>query len=161
MPESVYNAYFHLVPLVTPVDKTSNAYNTPWIDLQLYQWCTLYHFQGLIESGDQTMTVETSSDGSSIAGGAMAFNYRSAVTGTDDWSDITAGTSDGVLTDSDATATIFAIEVDPIDVLNKLTPGRYIRLAIAVGSAPSSNVVADFAICQPRYPKADHFSTSV
>jgi hypothetical protein len=155
-----FDDYLHTVPLLAPVDNTTADYESPFLDLQEYHWITFYHFVGELTDGDQLITLEVSSVATSAIVSATDFVYRKALVGVDTWGDNTAGTSDGIYITSADIGYLFAIDVDPGNVISKLSGGRYVRLQCVASSSPSAQLISSWAVLEPRYPRHTQKSTS-
>jgi hypothetical protein len=155
-----YGQKEQFVPLLAPVDITTSATATPYVDLKGALDCTFIIPWGVITttSADQvvTVTVEASSAATSNATeAAIAFNYRlsTAIGGTDSLGAVTAATSAGYGMRGDADAMMLIIEVDPAAVQGATSNlnGRFVRVVLTPGSGETNALVAVIAVLHPSY----------
>ena len=143
----------HIVPVLTPIDKTTAAFNTALVDMANAHRCTfIVHFGVLTSaSASPTITMLAATGGATTSATAIAFKYRkSATLLTDTQGAITDATSAGVLTTTSDDGMIYLIDVDPSVVAGK-TDGRYVYLHFDANANRSACVVGICAEVEPRY----------
>lgn len=163
-----YGMKEQFVPLLAPIDITTSATATPYVDLKGALDCTFVVPFGVITaaSADQviTVTVEAASAAASNATEiAIAFKYRlSAAVGTDTLGVVTAATSAGYAMRADADAMLLIVEVDPASVQGALTNlnGRFVRLVLTPGTGVTNALVNVIAVINPSYAGATMLSSS-
>jgi len=143
----------HIFPVLTPIDKTTAAWNTALVDMANAHRCTFIVHFGVITSTSAapTITMLASTVGTTVGATAIAFKYRvSATLLTDTLGAITDATSAGVLTTTSDDGMIYLIDVDPALVAGK-TDGRWVYLSVAGNAYRSACVVGVCADVEPRY----------
>lgn len=155
----------NIIPLVSPVDTTTTAVATPWVDMKNALHATFFAFFGSITSAstDQTpvVTMEVSTTAASSGEVAIAFNYRqSGVIGANTWGAITAATTAGVSVAVDTDDSIVAVDVNPAAFEAALASARFVRMVITPDAGASACEIAAWAVLDPRYPQLTHKSAT-
>jgi hypothetical protein len=145
----------NVIPVLAPVDGSSNPAGTLYVDLDLAHWCTFLVEFGVVTSGDSstlTVSVECSTAVTSNATEqAISFRYRlSSIAGANAWGAITDGTSDGVEVGMAVDGMAMLIDVDPAAVAAKRANARWVRLWFA--HSQSVLLYAAQAFVEHRYP---------
>ena len=164
---NTFGYYENFIPLVSPVDTTTSAVATPYVDLKTVHKIHFLVFTGSIAvtSTDQpgpTITVECSTAASSNATEELiGFSYRmSGAVGADSWGAVTAGTTAGVALASSDDDTLILVEVDPAVVAAKMADARFVRLVFTPDAGASATEVAILAGVTARYRGAAPVSTT-
>jgi hypothetical protein len=157
----------HYVPLLAAVDKSTNNWATPYVDLKDVLDCTFIMSAGVLTGAATTdtlaLTVEASSAGASNASeAAIAFNYRTiSAVGTDTTGAVTAATVTGItgITMSDDGKS-WLISVDPAAVAAGATNGRYCRVVCTKTGTMSAAFWSALAVLKPRHAATTMISAS-
>jgi hypothetical protein len=140
----------HIVPILTPTQKTAN-YVAPHINMKLYEKVEFILHLSAVAADDFTMTVTQSAATAGSSSTAIAARYRAtAAAGTDTMGATTALASTGLaITTSHSTLTLI-IDVDSQDMTTESKP--YVGLTFT--DAGSGDLTATIiALCWPKYPK--------
>lgn len=139
--------------MVAPVNTTGSTFASDVINMANYSHMTIIVSQGAWAGGSSTLTVEYCDDNTPTTDTAMAFNYRTAVTGagaTDLMGALTAATSAGITLDTANTTTI--IELDAAELEAAGAGNNRVRVK---GTSPGAN---DDYICVIGIPTGARFS---
>ena len=167
MPTNTVVGYTNVIPLIQPVDKTSSAWASPWVDLKTAHELRFFCFFGSMTatSSDETitLTVECACEAGSDSEAAIAFNYRiSGAVGANTWGAVTAATTTGVAAAITEDNKIYEIQVDPAVAANGNTNknGRWVRLVGSVTASITADVIAVWAELDTRYKQTTFVSAT-
>lgn len=138
----------HIIPIIHPVDTTTNAPTCDIFSLGEYNHCCI-----LLQTGTNTVgfavTVEECTTAAGASNDALSeFYYREMVT-TDTWGALTA--SGGTLTvAADDDNHVFAIEIDAAELTDT---HPYVSLVCAAPASGNNYVSALAILSEPRYMK--------
>jgi hypothetical protein len=148
----------NIVPLIAPVDKSTNSWASPFVDLKNALHATFFVYFGVITStsADEyiTITMEVATTSASGAEVAIPFRYRlSGATGANTWGAITsvAATGVAILTASND-GMLLAIDIDPAALDTLLALGRHVRM-VGTSTEMTVDLMAAWAVLDPRYPQ--------
>jgi len=155
---------FNFIPVLKTQAYTSDAtvLGTEYSKLDNAHWITylvpLGDFGTTADTDTLTFTVECSTAAASNATEVQVpFRYRlSGKVGANTWGAITAvAASVGVvISDTDNSTRVLAVEVDPAAALgaHAQADAKFVRLVITFSGAAGSGVLAAQAVIAPRYP---------
>lgn len=160
-----FGQYLNVYPLISPIDTTTSAVDSAFVDLAGSNNARIYVFFGSItaSSTDDTITVTveaatTTASGSEVA---IAYNYRlSGAIGANTWGAITASGATGVamaLTDDDK---ILLIELDPAVVQATEDGSRYVRVTLTPTAGVTAAEIAAWAELDPQYKATTYVDAS-
>jgi len=144
----------HVLALLAPVDGTTSAKISDYVNMGLNDWVTFLLYFGSADATTMDIQLWQSSAASCTSKTALGFNYRYQTTATDSMSTITAVTASSATASFETTGTavaskLYLIDVDP----DTMTDGKkYLKLS-ATGSS-GNNLVAIAALVFPKYPQA-------
>ena len=148
---------FHVVGLKAPIDTTSSAFATAFVNMRETHTVNFYCFFGVITStsADQvpTVTIEAASTNASGSEAQIPFSYRaSGAVGTDSWGAITAvAAATGMQPATTDDGKMFVITIEPAAVLATKSNASWLRVVVTPDAGSSACVVAVWAEYLPRY----------
>jgi hypothetical protein len=151
-----FGQYLNIYPLLSPVDTTSSAVNSAFVDLAGSNNARIYVFFGSVTAASTddvvTVTVEAATTTASASEIAIGYSYRlSGAVGANTWGAITAVGATGMeigLSDDDK---ILLIELDPAVVQATEDGSRYVRVVVTPTAGVSAAEVAAWAELDPQY----------
>ena len=145
----------HIVPILTPAQKTAN-YVAPHINMKLYEKVEFIVHLQTVAADDFTATVTQSAATAGSTSTAIAARYRlTAAAGTDTMGDVTALASTGLAITTAHTTLTWIVDVESQDLTTADKP--YVGLTFT--DAGSGDItMAIFALCWPKYPTATNAS---
>jgi hypothetical protein len=160
-----FGQYLNIYPLLSPVDTTSSAVNSAFVDLAGSNNARIYVFFGSVTAASTddvvTVTVEAATTTASASEIAIGYSYRlSGAVGTNTWGAITAVGATGMeigLSDDDK---ILLIELDPAVVQATEDGSRYVRVTITPTAGVSAAEIAVWAELDPQYKSATFVDAS-
>lgn len=151
----------HPIILLAPINTTGSAWASDVINLENYAGATIIVSQGAWAGGSSTLTVEYCDDATPTTDTAMAFNYRTAVTGagaTDQFGALTACAATGLALSVANTTTIIELAAAEIEAA-----GAGSTRFIVKGTTPGANAdyIAVSAILWPGRYLSDNPITAI
>ena len=147
--------HIHIVPLLTPTQKTAN-YAAPHINMKLYEKVEFLVHLSAVGADDFTVTLTQSAVTAGSTSTAIAGKYRlTAAAGTDTMAAVTALASTGLaITTSHATLTLI-VDVESQDLTTADKP--YVGLTFTdTGTGDLTATI--IALCWPKYPQETNAS---
>jgi hypothetical protein len=154
-----------LEPITTIADGESE-----WIELENYQWLTLFVYVGSITASTDSVNVYVRSTTSATSGTtnsndyALPFDYRlSSALGTDSWGSITSvTTATGYVAISGTDDNkMVQIELNPDIIYAHDSDAKYIYLDFdATVTSTDTIYLGAWGVFEPRYPQNSQLSSS-
>jgi len=149
--------------LLAPIDKTtSTEVNSAVVNVEGANWVTFFCYFGVVTSDSTnygTLCINETTACDTVSAVAIPFHYRlSPATGGDSWGDVTSCASSGLVVVGHAIdGMCYMIDVDPASMDDGY---KYLHVSWGLESDPSAQLVAMWAVIDPRYPQEAQLSTS-